>query len=243
MASNDVPKTPGWRDLLALGVVGFSVTAVAVLAAVVLLRSSNPENSAQLILTAVLPLFGSWVGTVLAFYFSRENFESASRHTADLVQRFGPDERLRAISVKSVMRPLDQAKTFTLSKAEDQVLLQADIIAAMGDLKRLPVLDPQGRPKYMIHRSTLTDFILAQVSAGKDATKLTLKNLLDDKDANAAVTQGFKTLAPTATLADAKAFIDQYRLCLDVFITDDGTPNTRMIGWLTNNAILEQSRA
>src|SRR5437660_837167 len=38
-------------------------------------------NTAQYVLTAVLPVVAAWVGTVLAFYFGRENYESAAKST------------------------------------------------------------------------------------------------------------------------------------------------------------------
>ena len=45
------------------------------------------------VLTIVLPLVGTWVGTVLAFYFSRENFVAAASQTASLVRQLTPEQR------------------------------------------------------------------------------------------------------------------------------------------------------
>ncbi|MGC2782053.1 MAG: hypothetical protein WA418_41115, partial [Bradyrhizobium sp.] len=48
--------------------------------------AKDVKDTAQIILTAVLPLLGTWVGTVLAFYYSKDNFEAASKGTLDLVR-------------------------------------------------------------------------------------------------------------------------------------------------------------
>ena len=54
-----------------------------------------------------------------------------------------------------------------------------------------------------------------------DARALTLENLVTDRSALA---NSFKTVAQTASAADAKLLIDQTPDCLDVLVTTDGTP-------------------
>jgi len=49
-------------------------------------------------------LFGAWVGAVLAFYFSKDNFQTASESVRDTVREFNPQlEKLRQRQVKDVM--------------------------------------------------------------------------------------------------------------------------------------------
>ena len=46
------------------------------------LASNKPEtfmSAAQLLLSALLPLFGTWVGTILAFYYTKESYQAASQ--------------------------------------------------------------------------------------------------------------------------------------------------------------------
>lgn len=43
--------------------------------------------------TLLLPVLGTWVGTVLAFYFSRENFAEA----ASFMKQLTPDQKLQEI--------------------------------------------------------------------------------------------------------------------------------------------------
>ena len=77
-AKNEQGKwTP--RFLIAVGVLVASFGGVFILSAVLIVNSAEEAEMQRLVFTTVLPLIGTWVGTVLAFYFSRENFESARR--------------------------------------------------------------------------------------------------------------------------------------------------------------------
>lgn len=56
-------RSPWYRDLLALIVVAFSLLGVAVLAVVGVYKGEPAKE----VLTMLLPVIGTWVGTVLAF--------------------------------------------------------------------------------------------------------------------------------------------------------------------------------
>jgi hypothetical protein len=92
------------RTLLAFGITTAAVLGITILSWVTIATADAAANGrAQNVLNAVLPLFGTWVGTVLAYYFARENFEAASNSTSQLVSQLTPDEKLRSIPVASVM--------------------------------------------------------------------------------------------------------------------------------------------
>jgi hypothetical protein len=44
----------------------------------------NRAETSRLVFSSVLPLLGTWVGTVLAFYFARENLAAATESTLRL---------------------------------------------------------------------------------------------------------------------------------------------------------------
>src|SRR5215471_8029519 len=67
------------RKWLALGIVGISVFGIVALSAVAIaLSGSARADTSRLVFSSVLPLLGTWVGTVLAFYFARENLQAAT---------------------------------------------------------------------------------------------------------------------------------------------------------------------
>ena len=76
------------RARLGIRLVFFSTIALVVLAIFIVVGGGIAEyksqtggpfkDTTQLLLSSLLPLFGTWVGTLLAFYFSRENFKAAA---------------------------------------------------------------------------------------------------------------------------------------------------------------------
>jgi hypothetical protein len=71
ICSADTTGNPrGWG--LAIGVTIISIAAVTLLARIIISRGT--DTAAENVLNSVLPLLGTWVGTILAYYFSKENF-------------------------------------------------------------------------------------------------------------------------------------------------------------------------
>lgn len=99
-----------FRAKLGSRLVFWTTIALTILGAIVLIGAMIAQyqgekdavwRTAQLLLSALLPLFGTWVGTVLAFYYTKENFEAASKGTLDLVRAVS--QRLRSIAVAEKM--------------------------------------------------------------------------------------------------------------------------------------------
>jgi hypothetical protein len=197
--------------------------------------------------TMLLPVLGTWVGTVLAFYFSRENFAEAAKQTANLVKQLSPEQKLEQIPVVEAMISLEDMATakYTLSKPEDTVKLWEDIVEGIFnkyDKNRLPILDSAGRVKYVIHRSIVDKFIAEKaISGATDAKNLTLSDMiaLDDYRQVAAA---FGTVGKTTKLIAVKQQIDENRNCSDVFVTEDGTKNSKAVGWITNVIVAEKAK-
>lgn len=233
-----------WIVLFSFGVIGALGLAAIIIGA---LDSDATERfrAVKDILSLLLPVIGAWAGAVLAYYFSKENFEAAARSTSNLVQQLTPDERLRSIIATNVMIPIDNATKLTLSKPANATTLKKDIIDDIldkQDRNRLPILDGQGRAQYMAHRSTIDQFIVQEVAKNIPLANLSLQSMLDDGKYKLVLENGFGTIQATSSLADAKDLMDKTPICLDVFITEDGTRNTKVLGWLTNVQIMEQAR-
>jgi hypothetical protein len=112
------------RDRIALGVLVVSALTLAVLAVVVVLQDST---NAMLVFNVLLPVVASWVGTVLAFYFGRENFEAASKQIRETLIAAG--DKTRQL-VTSIMRPFTQTEHFTIpNQKKDVDVLLSELIA------------------------------------------------------------------------------------------------------------------
>src|SRR5262245_6279585 len=94
------------RNWLAFGITGISIIGVVILGAtIIIVNDDSVTQRAKTVLNAVLPLLGTWVGTVLAYFFSRENFETASRSVERLTQQLTLHEKLESLPVTSAMTP------------------------------------------------------------------------------------------------------------------------------------------
>lgn len=254
-----VPQPPVVDDRALIGrrVVYVALTAVCVLAVYAMFAAvtdAKIDSAARLahikdVLGLALTLFGTWVGTVLAFYFSRENYAEAAKHSAALLRQLSPEQQLERIAVADVMIDLTAVDTLTLTLPDAQAAaglkLVADIVQArfqQHTRNRLPVLDSQGRVLLCIHRSFVDKFLAARAAAGTDVNTLSLADLLADAALKASF-EAFATVGPKARLLAAKQAMDGNPGCADVFVTQDGSRTGKAIGWVTDVIVLEQSSA
>lgn len=223
----------------------FSVTGVlGVTAIIAAVARETAFGAVKDILGILLPVLSAWAGTVFAFYFGRENFEAAARSTAALVRQLTPEEKLRSIIFKDVMIPIEKAAKLIIDKPETDIKLKTDMIdniLVKENRERLPMLDQQGRIKFMAHRSLIDRFVVQEVEKGKKVEDLTLADMLADAPTKQVLENSFVTLLETASLAEAKALMDKLKLCSDIFATEDGNPTTKVTGWVTNVIIRQHS--
>jgi hypothetical protein len=134
-----------YRPRLASLLVGFSVAGLTIMSVTViaLAPSADRYDASQLVFGAVLPVLGTWVGTVLAFYFARENFESA---TESALRATGWPSRDTLVGL--VMIPITRAVARYLGPDEtDQQVTLGELLHLMrtSGFKRISVLDEQAR--------------------------------------------------------------------------------------------------
>ena len=74
---------------IAKWVITFSFSVIGALGVVAIIAiafgDEKKVSAIKDILSILLPVIGAWAGTVIAYYFSRENFESATKSTRSLV--------------------------------------------------------------------------------------------------------------------------------------------------------------
>ena len=223
------------RKWLAVGIVGASIIGIVAISAIAIaLAGGSRAETSRLVFSAVLPLLGTWVGTVLAFYFARENFQAATESTLRLagLETATPVTQVMIREADFVAYDLG-----TGDRVEDVRL--ADVRQKMQALvppsRRLPIRNASGAVLYVIHDSTLTAFTesAGQTSATLDKTLGDLLNVANFKELVEAI--GF--VAEKATVADSRAVMASIKNCNDVFVTASGKRDERAIGWLTNTLL------
>lgn len=249
-ADNDV------RKFLAIGlsVGSFAVVIALGIACLVLAREVDEADKrfgyAKDILGVLLPVTSAWMGTIIAFYFSKENFDAATRNSLALVKQLTPDQKLATLPIGDGMIPIegiDPKLVIEGSKTPANYKLKADLLGPLADKRRerLPIFGEGGCILLMAHRSLIDKFIVKKVGENPAITPdgLTLQDLSNDSEAGPVMTGSFRTLPPSASLADAKRLMDTIPGLSDVFVTVDGTKQTKVLGWVTDGKILEKSKA
>jgi hypothetical protein len=193
------------------------------------------------ILTFTLPVLGAWVGTVLAFYFSKENFEAANRSVRDMVGQISAQDRLKDISAKAVMVPRGSIVDIKLAagKTDANVSLVVDVIPKFQDkVTRVPIFNDNDTVRCVIHESSAYKFLF-RARANNPQADLTLKEIFGQPDCAKLIT-AMAFVAETVSLSDAQDAMKRLEQCQDVFVTRNGRAEEAVLGWLTNADIAKQ---
>ena len=226
------------------------MVGVTILGIVVIRLAANDKRgeASQLVFGSLLPLLGTWVGTVLAFYFAKANYESAANHAKDLL---GITERLRSTPVESVMLKMTDpgvTKRTLVPPEKPESLKIAELLKILRDKgrNRLPVLNADGSPVFVIHLSVLTEYISTKALSGggsKPMADLTFSDLQTDDAQLYQQILAWACVKLGATLAEAKSAMEDVPGCSDVFVTTVGRKSDAVVGWLTNVEIGLRSSA
>ncbi|MFL6136320.1 MAG: hypothetical protein ACJ74O_00765 [Frankiaceae bacterium] len=232
------------RWMLALAIVTLSVIGITIasVVAIAFATSADRPEMARLVFSAVLPLFGTWVGTVLAFYFARENLAAATTATQSvtesalrLTQRLRPDAPVPEVMIQRS----SMVEMAVASGTDPRALLLADLRTRMvnAHVHRLPILDASGAALYVVHDSTLA-WYAESVSAPAGVLPGTLGDLLDNVTYGPAI-RALGFVGSAATVADARREMAAVPFCNDVFVTKTGARSEAVVGWITNTLLAE----
>ncbi len=246
--SGKASKVEWVRGWLGIGIVVFGIVGVTAIA-ITIMCVADPKKSdetAKLLLSSVLPLLGTWVGTVLAYYFAKESMETATRTTRELA---GIEEKLRSVAVTTAMIPIGQADKLQMKRNQDpEKLVLKDLIDQMVKAKRnrLPVLSETGAAMYVIHRSTLTEYVAEKAlgaAAGAAPPSLTIADLKNERSDLFKKINAWACVGQAMTLAHAKQSMEAVADCSDVFVTESGRSDEPVVGWITNVEISRHAKA
>lgn len=210
-------------------------------------------GSAREIFTTLIPLFSTWVGTLLAFYFSRENFEAASKAVGEAnkavgqaLDKFTLDDRLQQTNVGQIMKNRNAIQGIKFSPDKDESKTFISEIRELIDkgFSRVIIFSEGDAVKYVVRDAVFNKFIAdsALGAAPVDPATTTLATFLaaklGDKDYKFAATR-FAVVKSGATLKDARDAIVAIPDARDVFITKTGKAEEPVEGWLTNGDIMK----
>ncbi len=231
------------RFQLALYIITPSLIILLIISLIMLYQDKVEPDT---IFTALIGLIGTWVGTILAFYYSKDNFDAASKSTQDLIDRVTSADKLNTITAGEAMLQLpeithlrvENGKGFKDYKVED-LLTQY-----FNKGNRLPVLNAEGHPTLVIHRSMVDKYLAEIARSGNNVQNLTLEDLIKSKYGSM-IKMGFGTVKSSDSLTVVKSLMENLStddiICSDIFITEKGNKVSSLVGWVTNSMIAEKS--
>ena len=232
------PDDGKFRARLAGWIIGLSVVGIVLVSIAVIWAASGDDRAemSRLVFGSVLPLLGTWVGTVLAFYFARENFAAATESTLRITGKV-----TTTTPVKDAMIPRASmvVKTLSANQTAGDVTLSG-LIAMMNTsgYKRVPILKQDDVALYVVHESLLLSYAQNLGVSANDPVFLA-KTLEDLRgvDELKELSEAIAFVSDKATLGDARARMQAVSGCNDVFVTTSGQASETLLGWLTNSLL------
>ena len=102
---------------------------------------------------------------------------------------------------------------------------------------RMPYFGEGDEPRFIVHRSMVDRFALSATRGGKELVNLTVADLLADEKLRPMFEESFAVTSADASLDDVRGKMASIKNCQDVFITEDGGPDSAVTGWITNTMI------
>ncbi|WP_305784740.1 hypothetical protein [Symbioplanes lichenis] len=230
-----------FRAILAFFIIMIGIGGIVVVSVYAILSPPTADRTemTRLVFTAVLPLLGTWVGTVLAFYFARESLQAATDSTNQLVS----PRRDPLTPVTSLMIPRGKAVTHALSPGQrPETVLLSELMAEMSAAgrHRIPVVDALGVVVYVVHEATVTKFIsippvpgAASAPPADPLAGRTIADLLGVAEL-AELIRALGYVPVSATIKEARGEMHRIPNCNDVFVTAVGRNDEPYEGWITN---------
>jgi hypothetical protein len=211
------------------------VLALGLVIAFTVLAADDPSLKPKIdtllngIFGAVLPIFATWVGTVIAFYFTSSNFQQAAR-----IAREATTASVPQASVLDRMIPYDKIAKIERPRAEAREIHMDDVVKLFSPpVTRVIVFDQAKQPVFVIRQKRVPpewsqhpqdhtiDEYLRQTVEGRS---------------NAQDAAQFEFIPQTATIDDSRAKMASAN-CVDLFVTAGGEKTQPVLGWLTDDLV------
>jgi len=247
----NLKKDSWWSRNIIAFIITIGVVLLTIFICIYCLLIADKNEGLDFIGKSLLPLWGTWIGTVLAFYFGKENFESASKSYQETIKSLTTEEKFAKILAKDVMIPYNQIEKLEFEKDMSKKVSE---ILGLDNFKiyfRYAIFDTNHILKYLIHKSTIYQYVTEMVgdpANGKTGLDNTLQEFIDeisvspDEKKRKDLIKASSFVSAKATLLDAKVAMDAVTECQNVFITENGKEEEPVLGLITNNIILEKAK-
>lgn len=211
-------------------------------------RSENKSENLQYIFGALLPLWGTWIGTILAYYFSKENFETASKNTKEVLDKvMTSSQKLKMLKVTEVMIPFGKMTVHQIKENDMNEIRLKELRETMKSENRLrlPIINKSRHVEAVVHKSTIDHYfadIICEHSGLNQPDPSLGQAREKDQYLNMVLTYGRGYISMNASLLDAQRLMEKTPVCNDIFITETGKAKEPVLGWITNMTIAEKAQ-
>jgi len=259
------------RGYFAEILIGFSLVGLTAVSIAVIVWGTEPGRL-TVVFNNLLPLFGTWIGMVIAYYFSSSNFAMAGnayKKFASPAPCFAGTPVTAAMIRKSKIAGLVKIQP---GQSPSDISLQHDLLSKMTPpTTRIPVVDACDAIKYVIHENTLYKYI-TKTTISRPAPSTPLTTPASATPSTPSTTPASATPTPPSipststlqdllddvelghllntfvvvpssfTLADTKKKMNATPNCKDAFVTQTGNRSDPIIGWITDTKLIEFAR-
>ncbi|HPS72513.1 MAG TPA: hypothetical protein PLM70_09680 [Bacteroidales bacterium] len=240
------PKNEDLRECISKFLIYTIVSATFVVGITVLLISIfvKKDNDMSFIGQTLLPLWATWVGTILAFYFGKSNFEAATKSYQDIIKSLTPEEKMASIKVQNVMIPYNKISFLKYEESLTKKIVDIIHDSNFKEYNRFAFINDNKILQYMIHRISFTNFLTEEAIKGKNVTEITFQDFITEskKSNNETCLKESGFISISANLLDAKVKMDSIKDCKDVFVTTTGSETEPILGLITNNTIFDNAK-
>ena len=225
--------------------VTFLIVAVTIYIAIVSLhKDDSPDYS--IISQTLIPIWATWIGTILAFYFGKENLDSATKSYREVIKRLTPEEKMATLYIEDEMLPFDEIVSLDFETQKGRPIQEILDNREFKEYHRYVFFDNKHLKK-VIDRSLFLEFINMELNKTQDmeyVNKLTFEDMLttSDESIQKKLNKALVYVLPTDTLLDAKNKVERISGHLDIFVTATGDLNGEVLGMITNNMIFKAAR-
>ena len=218
----------GFKNYLSFNVF---ITSILVLTFFGYLAATSTATNSKDVFNIVLPVLSSWVGTVLAFHFGRENYESAAHQMKAMNEMLTPEQKEKT-TVSKVMIPVKSIKAKILVNDKRDINLE-ELYKFFEENTRWPIFNNESIPLFLIHQSMYFRLVTEQTNT-KALSLSDMIKYFEDKKIEFGPDSGFIIVSETTTLSEIRLKLRQnLKGCRDVFVTKDGKKGP-VLGWLTD---------
>jgi hypothetical protein len=233
------------KNIIAIGITALAVI-VTIMVTIKSLTVSKPEDSGlDFVAKSLIPLIGTWMGAIIAYYFAKENFDAATKQYDKVIEKLTPEKKLESVKVADAMRPFKDIIWLPLEASMKTTLLDGILQnKKYENINRFLFLQDKVC-KYIIHRSTFDRFITIRVAKQENEIKtLTFENFLnaEEQEIKIFLNKGIEFISIEATLLDARKLLEKNRRSQDIIVTANGRGDEEMLGWITDVIIAEHSK-